>query len=147
MNTLTPLQRLEYTEDIKRLKARYFRSVDMQDWVAFAAVFTDDATLEVERSGGPATIIGSAAIVALVQEYLRGARSVHHGHMPEIHVESAERATGVWSMEDRLHWSDHRYHGFGHYHERYVRTHEGWRIHYCRLVRISLEHLQAARHP
>jgi len=138
MNTLAPLERLLHTEDIKVLKARYFRSVDMQDWAAFAAVFTHDATLEVDRPGGTAKVIGPPAIVALVREYLHGARSLHHGHMPEIHVESAERATGIWSMEDRLHWPDRSYHGFGHYHEQYVREHDGWRIHYCRLIRLVL---------
>jgi hypothetical protein len=138
MSTLSLLERLSHIEEIKRLKASYFRSVDSKDWAAFAAVFTDDATLEVDRPVGTAKFVSPPAIVTMVSKFLRGASSVHFGHMPEIQVESAERATGIWSMEDRLSWPDRYFHGFGHYHEQYVRDRHGWRIHYCRLIRSVL---------
>jgi hypothetical protein len=140
MSTLSPLECLLHIEEIKRLKASYFRSVDSKDWEGFAAVFTEDATLEVDRPAGTAKFVGPSAIVSMVREFLHGAGSVHFGHMPEIHIENAERATGIWSMEDRLRWPDRYFHGFGHYHEQYLRGHHGWRIHYCRLIRRTLDH-------
>ena len=41
------IERLQAIEDIKQLKARYFRCMDTKDWDGFAAVFTPDATMDV----------------------------------------------------------------------------------------------------
>ena len=66
--------------------------------------------------------------------------TVHHGHMPEVTVTSATTATGVWAFEDRLWWPEgaplRRLHGFGHYHETYVKTDQGWRIASLRISRL-----------
>jgi hypothetical protein len=139
---MTAIERLTYTEQIKTLKARYFRTVDTRDWAAFAAVFTPSATLEVIRTDGETVkSSGADAIVSRVEEFLRGAQSVHHGFTPEINIHSPYSASGIWAMEDLLSWSDRRLHGFGHYHEQYVREPEQseWRIGYCRLVRARLD--------
>jgi hypothetical protein len=137
---MTPIDRLTCIEEIKALKARYFRSVDDQDWPAYGKVFTRTGTLEVPGAEGAAVkYTGADVIVAMVKEFLLGARSVHHGHMPEIDIHSSDRASGIWAMEDRLSWPDRRFHGFGRYHEDYVRESDGWHIAYCRLERISLE--------
>ena len=43
-------------------------------------------------------------------------------------------------MQDRVVWSEDRaLTGWGHYHERYVRTPQGWRIAEQRLTRLQLE--------
>ena len=66
--------------------------------------------------------------------------TVHHGHMPEITVHSPSEATGVWAMEDLLRWPEEAplgsMHGFGHYHERYVRLDGAWHIAHLRLSRL-----------
>ena len=70
--------------------------------------------------------------------------TVHHGHMPEIEVTGEATATGVWAMEDLLRWSGrdgtvHHLHGFGHYHERYVRVGGKWLIAEIRLSRLRVD--------
>ena len=39
-------------EDIKQLKARYFRCMDTKDWDGFAAVFAPNAVLDVTGETG-----------------------------------------------------------------------------------------------
>jgi hypothetical protein len=48
-------------------------------------------------------------------------------------------------MHDRLTWANGReINGYGHYHERYVRTGDGWRIAQSRVTRLMLD-VQAPR--
>ena len=69
--------------------------------------------------------------------------TVHHGHTPEISVESADTAHGVWAMEDHLFWPEggplRSMHGYGHYHETYRRTPAGWQIDRMVLTRIRVD--------
>lgn len=126
-------------EEIKKLKARYFRTMDTKDWDGLAAVFTDDVVIDMTSEG--------AGITRSVEEYMPFLRSaigdtvtVHHGHMPEIELTSPSTAEGVWALEDQLWWpegSPIRYmHGYGHYHEAYEKTPAGWRIKTMALTRL-----------
>ena len=46
----------------------------------------------------------------------------------------------IWPMQDRVVWGEGRaLTGYGHYHERYVRTAEGWRIAAQKLTRLVME--------
>ena len=77
-------------EEIKQLKARYFRCMDTKDWDGFAAVFAPDAVLDV--TGETGTDEGIVRGNELIAEYVRGhvdpVTTVHHGHMPEIEITS-----------------------------------------------------------
>jgi hypothetical protein len=135
-------------EAIKALKARYFRAMDTKDWAAFEAVFTSDATMDVsgelgEADGDAGIIRGNAAIRAFVQGAIDTVTTVHHGHMPEIEVESPARARGIWAMEDQLQWPEgapiRSMHGFGHYHETYERYDGRWLIASLRLTRLRVD--------
>lgn len=71
--------------------------------------------------------------------------TVHHGHMPDITVESESHAHGIWAMEDKL-WVaagsnlPFRFmHGYDHYHESYVCQDGQWRIQKIRLTRLHVE--------
>ena len=44
------IARLEAIEEIRRLKARYFRCVDTRNWVEFADLFTLDCAFEFAES-------------------------------------------------------------------------------------------------
>lgn len=133
---------LDAIETIKQLKARYFRLLDTKDWAGFRNVFADEITVDVESGGGPRDTTADA-FVDRVAARLDGTITVHHGHMPEIHLTSAVTATGVWSMEDKIWWppeSPVRFmHGYGHYHETYTVTERGWRISAMRLTRVHQE--------
>jgi hypothetical protein len=79
----------------------------------------------------------------MLEPTLNGVVTVHHGHMPEIELTSATTATGVWAMEDHLRWpageSIGELHGYGHYHETYVKLDDGWRISSTKLTRLRLD--------
>lgn len=138
--------RLLAIEEIKRLKARYFRCMDTKDWDGFAEVFAPDAVMDMASEMGDtadAVTTGNAAIASFVRSHIGGVETVHHGHTPEIEITSATTATGVWAMEDHLRWPDtaplHVMHGYGHYHETYVLVDGAWRIATLRLTRLRLD--------
>jgi hypothetical protein len=80
---------------------------------------------------------------------LEGARTVHHGHMPEIELTGADTARGIWAMYDYVEWppktSGERVglQGYGHYREEYVREDGRWRIQKLRLERLRIDPLGA----
>ena len=126
-------------EAIKQLKARYFRALDTKDWAGLRDVFTDDVVVDTSAAGG-SIVEGADAFVEALRGVLADVVTVHHGHMPEIELESPTRARGIWSMQDILEWSDGRtLHGYGHYHETYERVADGWRIKTLRLTRLRVE--------
>jgi len=126
-------------EQIKQLKARYFRLIDTKDWDGLAAVFVADAEIDMSGEGGGITHTFDAFKARLIDN-LTGVITVHHGHMPEITLTSSTTATGVWSMEDKLWWPEgaplKHLHGYGHYHERYGKGDDGWRIVAMTLTRL-----------
>ena len=134
----THVQTLDEIEAIKQLKARYFRLMDTKQWELFGDVFTEDATLAA--SPGPdETFRGRADIVRRVSGALRDARTVHHGHMPEIELTGADTATGIWAMYDFVELPQLVLHGWGHYHEEYAKQGDAWRIRRSRLTRLRLD--------
>lgn len=123
-------------EAIRQLKARYFRTMDTKDWAGMRAVFTDDVIMDTSESGG-GVITGADEFVAFLSETLADVVTVHHGHMPEIELTSSTTATGIWAMEDMLRWPNGmELHGYGHYHETYVKTGTDWRIASTKLTRL-----------
>jgi uncharacterized protein (TIGR02246 family) len=137
---------LDDIEAIKRLKARYFRTLDTQDWEGFGLVFTEDAVLDVPEVDSVSE--GREAIVAMVSSSLAKARTVHHGHMPEIQLTGPDTARGIWAMQDYNEWAPREsgervgIRGYGHYREEYRRDDDGeWRISRSRLERLRVDPL------
>lgn len=140
---VTEAERIAAILDIHMLKARYFRTLDQKDWAAHEAVFAPDLVAEFEAAGEP--VHGAAVHVANLAPILEHVVTVHHGHTPEITILSDDEATGVWAMEDKL-WVQPGstlpftfLHGYGHYHERYVRLAGEWRIKEVRLARLRVD--------
>lgn len=143
------IERLVAIRAIEDLKARYFRTLDTKDWAGYRAVFADDLLADfrdstLERDEANLTH-GADAYVAGLAPVLHNVVTVHHGHMSEITIHSATTASGVWAMEDKL-WPGEgsvlpfRFmHGYGHYHETYVRQADGWRIQSIRLTRLRID--------
>ena len=129
-------------EAIKQLKARYFRTMDTKDWEGFLSVFVPDVIIDMTGEGGTRTE-GALDFVSTVRSSLEEAVSVHHGHMPEVTLTSPTTATGVWALEDHLWWPEgspiRHLHGYGHYHETYVKSADGWRIASSRSTRLHRE--------
>jgi uncharacterized protein (TIGR02246 family) len=133
------VERLAAIQEISQLKARYFRCMDTKDWAGLAEVFAADAVMDMQEEAG-ATVEGNQAIADFVRSSVEEVVTVHHGHMPEITLESPTEASGIWAMEDVLQWPEGSpiaaMHGFGHYHERYVKRDGAWRIAHLRLSRL-----------
>jgi hypothetical protein len=130
-------------EEIKQLKARHCRLVDTKDWTAWAETcLTDD--FHLDSAGGVQD--GRDVVVASVSGALDDASTVHHVYTPEITLTGPDTATGVWPMEDwiRLTMNGNAvaFHGFGHYHEEYVRTDTGWRIKSSVQTRLRIDPIE-----
>lgn len=142
--------RLAALEDIRQLKARYFRGVDSKDAALLRSVFTADAETDFRSESpdrNPALLQRNPDVfVENTLRLLSGIVSVHSGSMPEIRLLSAEEAEGTWFMSDRL-WVEQpelaklpfrTLEGHGIYHDRYHRTAQGWRIAATRLERLKI---------
>jgi uncharacterized protein (TIGR02246 family) len=126
-------------EAIRQLKARYFRMMDTKDWDGLAAVFTPDVVIDMTGEGAGVTR-SVAEYMPFLRQHIEPVTTVHHGHMPEIQLTSPTTATGIWAMEDELWWPPDspigHMHGYGHYHETYEKTADGWRIASMTLTRL-----------
>lgn len=126
-------------DQIHQLKARYFRMMDIKDWDGLRDVFTDDVVIDTTEDSGT-IITGRDEYLPFLISQIGDVTTVHHGHMPEISFIDDNNASGIWVMEDELWWPEGHpithLHGFGHYHETYVRTPEGWKISSLRLTRL-----------
>jgi deazaflavin-dependent oxidoreductase (nitroreductase family) len=129
-------------EQIKQLKARYFRLVDTKQWATLESLFTPDCTFEFASSLPSVGVRGYESAADFVRTVsVRQADTVvsHHGHMPEVTLIDADRALGIWAMEDILQrpaGGIPSFHGWGHYHERYSRIDGAWKISAVRLTRL-----------
>ena len=136
------VRRLEGIEEIKKLKARYFRYVDEKNWSELAKIFTDDVKLEPDghlfKNGEEfSTVIG---------DLVGAAPTVHHGHMPEIDWIDENHAKGIWAMEDLLSFPDKvgsppGHNGYGQYRESYERVDGVWKISSLNLTRFRMDPL------
>jgi SnoaL-like domain len=153
---ILPGEQLAAIEEIKKLKARYFRYVDTKDWEGLQAVFCADASFDYSAAHRvrnpwtgswnpplPETVrvaVGRGEIVALIRGAVERLHTTHHGHLPEISLLTATTAVGIWAMNDSLRDAEHHQllEGSGHYHDTYTRLPAGWAIASCRLTRLSL---------
>jgi len=137
------LQQLIAVEEIKQLKARYFRLLDTKRWEEWGQVFTTDVRMEVPEAA--VELDGRAAVVDNVSAALAGTQTVHHGHMPEIEITGPDTARGTWAMYDFVEWPPDAdgnrvgLNGYGHYFEEYRVEDGAWRIARTRLVRIRVD--------
>ena len=120
-------------EEIRRLKYRYLRCVDLKLWDEIADVFTADATVDygTRALGEPIQLRGREEIVAFLRKSLGpGIITVHFASQPEIDVDG-DTATGTWSFEDTVIATEYRVviKGAAFYEDRYTSGEDGrWRI-------------------
>lgn len=142
-------------EQIKQLKHRYFRGVDTKDWALLATVFHEDFEGDFRGSTtDPATgfnptpeatgevLHGRDATIESFKVACSYFNSVHFGHNPEIEITGEDSARGLWAMDDclRFHEGDlAELHGYGHYHETYVKVGGQWQIRTTRLTRMRVD--------
>ncbi|WP_205527168.1 nuclear transport factor 2 family protein [Solimonas sp. K1W22B-7] len=136
ISSASTAEELTDIEQIQQLKARYFRLMDTKQWQQWGEVFTEDATVQATSLIITINWQGRSQIVAQNSSFLLLAKTVHHGHMPEITLTSPTTATGIWAMEDRLEFPLVAYHGWGHYNETYQKVNGQWKIKSLVLTRL-----------
>jgi hypothetical protein len=134
------MQRLADIEAIKQLKARHVYVVDHQDWEAWAKeVLAED--VELVSDGG--TLNGRDNVVSSVSRSLTGAKTIHRVYNCEMTITGPNTATAAWPMSDIVQMMHNGapllIRGWGYYHEKYVRTPQGWRIKRSQLVRQRVD--------
>jgi len=133
------MDRMAEILEIHKLKALYFRLMDEKRWDEWAEVFTEDFVGVYDGPHPQLRFEGRAQIVAENRKILATARTVHHGHMPEIELTSATTATGIWAMFDYVELPEFTLRGYGHYHDEYVKQDGRWRIKATRLTRLRCD--------
>lgn len=137
---MNSLLRLEACEDIRQLKARYFRFLDAKDFASMAGVFSAAAVFDLSGHTPPGPVTtGREQIIEWIRTSMAEHSSTHHGHGHEIEIDSATEAHGIVAMEDDIRLLDRTTrvsHGTGHYTEQYQIEDGAWRISRVALTRI-----------
>jgi len=132
---------LAAVEEIKRLKHRYFRTLDLKLWDEFADCLAEDVVAQygTQAMGEPLHYDNRAGVVAFMTENLGpGVVTVHIANHPEIDVDG-DTATGSWAFEDTVIVPDFKVQirGAGYYVDTYRKDADGaWRIASTRYERI-----------
>jgi SnoaL-like protein len=128
-------------EEIKRLKHRYFRTLDLKRWEEFGDCLTEDvrARYGTQAMGEPVHFDTRADVVAFMSENLGvGVVTVHVANHPEIDVDG-DTATASWVFEDVVLVPDFKLEirGAGYYADSYRKDADGaWRISATQYERI-----------
>ena len=126
---------LTILENLRQLKYRYLRALDLKEWDEFADTLMPDATAHY---GDRASFSGRDAIVEFMRQSVGpGIITVHHCHHPELQVDG-DRATGRWALQDTVIITDHRtvLRGAAFYEDQYVRDGDVWRIQHTGYERL-----------
>jgi hypothetical protein len=126
-------EQLRDIEEVRQVKHRYLRCVDLKLWEEIGDTLTESATLDSGTSafGQVADITGRLQIVAFFRAKLGpGTLTCHTASQPEITVDG-DTATGTWSYRETVLATRHRMviAGTGFCEERYERGADAsWRI-------------------
>jgi hypothetical protein len=146
---LNDVEKLLAIEEIKKLKARYFRAIDTKHWELLRSCFADDVVFDAGDGGGVRLGTGDSVkrgadlLTRFISETVAAPVAIHHGHMPEIEILSATTAEGIWALEDRFFWPEgsprRTMQGFGYYHETYEKIEGSWRLKTMKNVRLRVD--------
>lgn len=151
---MNDVERLSAIEEIRQVKARYFRGVDTGDAELVRSILAEDCVLDYRGCcTDPATGRDFLPAMNIVMRGRRawssaglssaGIVSVHHGHDCEITFGGDTNASAIWPMTDRLFMPAGApfsvMTGYGYYHETYEKAHGAWKIKTLRIERIRVE--------
>lgn len=123
---------LQMIEEIRALKYRYLRAVDLKLWEELAETLCVDVVADYgsPSGGAPLSFEGRDGLVAHLSTALAGRIATQHTvTQPEI-VVSGDEATGTWSMQDTVIAAEFGVliRGGAFYHDTYRREDGVWRI-------------------
>ena len=128
-------------EEIKILKARYFRFLDAKKWTELEQYLTDEVTFSYPPQ--QINVIGKAALISNFSTRHDHTQTAHTGSMPEIEILGEHRAKGIWFMTDYVVVPQENGNpiisqGFGHYFETYIKEEGQWKIESILLERLLM---------
>ena len=119
-------------EQIKRLKHKYFRALDTNNWELMAECLTEDCTARYDS--GKYSYDNRQAILDFLSKFMDGPKqlTLHQGHHPEIEILSETEATGIWYLQDMVINLENNttLRGAGFYEDRYTKAGGQWCIKY-----------------
>lgn len=122
------MRTLEDIEQIRKLKAKYWRCVDRKLWDELADCFTEDATADY----GPDSVLESRkAIMQFFRDALGMSTMItaHGGHNAEIEIVDVNTARATWALNDIVIIQPNtRMEGWGYYEDVYSKQNGQWRI-------------------
>jgi ketosteroid isomerase-like protein len=131
------IQVLEDIEAIKKLKAKYWNSVDTKQWDKLADCYTEDVVFESPQLG---MMEGRDFIVKVFKRAMKNVKTAHQGHNPEIDITGDATATARWALNDRVELVGGTFfQGYGHYDEDYIKQDGCWKIKRSKLTYIFQE--------
>jgi len=142
---MTDIEKVLAIEELKCLRARYFRYVDTKDWDSFVKLFTNDVYFDISTEENVCILQNPQAVVEMASAGLRDCISVHHGQCHEINITSDTTADGMIAMQDMLRWEDsaasqlRTLHGYGHYIDTYRKIDGTWCIQAMQLKRLRVD--------
>ena len=151
---MNEVERLQAIEEIRSVKARYFRGVDTSDGELVRGILAEDCVLDymgcctdpaTGRDYLPAMNVVMRGSAAWSSQGLSsvGIVSVHHGHNGEVTLTGDTTASAIWPMTDRLFMpagaSFSVMTGYGYYYETYDKVGGAWKLKTLRIKRIRVE--------
>ncbi|MCP4595990.1 nuclear transport factor 2 family protein [Neptuniibacter sp.] len=130
---------LKDIEEIKKLKAKYFRLMDRKLWKEWGELFTEDVVAVYHGPHPEIRYEGRLDMVRQVSTAIGDAVTVHHGHMPDIELTSSTTATGTWAMFDYVRKRESCLKGYGYYEEDYFKENGKWKIKRLLLTRLHVD--------
>jgi SnoaL-like domain len=154
---MNDIERLTITEEIRRVMARYVRYADYQRWEDLAGLFTPAGTFTPLKPDGSVWLSMSGR--AEIAKTLAGTAGpgdvyIHHLGSSEIDAESANSASGIFNMEDKIFRAERgegqrsgiageadfsKMEGYGHYHGEFVKIDGAWYIAKLTQTRLRLD--------
>ena len=119
-------------EQIKQLKARYFRALDTNDWPLLGSCLTEDFSACFRGGMYCNTFTSRQAAVDYMSGHMSGAKrlSMHMSGQPEIALITATTAEGFWHFQDMIIdlETHYRLYGSGVYQDEYCIDDGNWKI-------------------
>ena len=121
---------LQELELIKRLKYKYFRALDTNNWDLLRTCLSEDCTARYDS--GKYSFDGREAIMEFLSTSMSPADMItlHQAHHPEIEISDDTHATGIWYLQDQVISTEHNFtlRGAGFYHDEYIKIDGEWKI-------------------
>lgn len=149
---MTETERLAAIEEIRLLKAKYWRGVDSCDGELVRSILAEDCELDCRGCcTDPTSGVDFLPEMNVVMrgrdswraQALAGYVTSHQGHQAEIEITGPDSARAVWTFTDRFFYPPgmkySRFTGYGYYHDTYTRTPDGWKLQSMRFTRLWVE--------